>query len=291
MTEAGVKPPGFRLPQGTRVGAVRLQVADIERSLRFYRDLIGLALLDASGERAALGAHGAGTVLLELVEQPGVRAVPRRGLLGLYHFALLLPSRQALGRFVRQQLALGTPFGAADHSFSEATYLVDPDGLTIEVYADRPRESWQVRAGEYVAVSDPLDAAALVAAAGEESWSGVPAGSVIGHVHLYVDDLATAATFYHDGLGFDRTIWSYPGALFVSAGGYHHHVGLNTWARGAPAASAEDARMLYWELVVPDAAVAAAAARSLEAAGYTPAREDDAVVAADPWGTTVRLIP
>jgi catechol 2,3-dioxygenase len=289
MRQVGVRPAAFRLPEEIRLGRVRLQVADLERSLGFYRDTIGLAVHRQHEGRAELGAHGGGEVLLELVEKPGVRPVPRRGLLGLYHFALLLPTRAQLGRFLREQSRRGTPFGAADHAFSEALYLVDPDGITMEVYADRPRSEWQVRGGQYVGVTEPLDATGVLAAAGDEEWQGVPPGSVIGHVHLYVGELEQAARFYHDGMGFDRIIWSFPGALFVSAGGYHHHVGLNTWAAGAPPAGADDARMLDWELVVPDAD---AVARSMEAAGFAVARVDgsDDVVSEDPWGTRVRIV-
>jgi catechol 2,3-dioxygenase len=291
-SDVGVKPPGFRLPAETHVGAVRLCVADLDRSLRFYRDLIGLKVIAAGVHQARLGAHREDHVLLELHEQPGVRPVPRRGLLGLYHFAVLLPGRGDLGRFLRHHAALGTPFGAADHAFSEALYLVDPDGLTIEVYADRPRQNWSVSGGEYAAVSDPLDAASLVAAAGDESWGGVPPGTVIGHVHHYVGDLALASSFYHDGLGLDRTIWSFPGALFMAAGGYHHHVGVNTWAKGARAATGQDARVLEWELVVQDGEVVEAAGLSLEQAGFTVTRAaGDAIIAADPWNITVRITP
>jgi catechol 2,3-dioxygenase len=291
MSDVGIRPPHFRLPGDTRIGRVRLQVADLQRSLAFYRDVIGFAEHTVASDTAALGAHDDDDVLLELVEKPGVRAVPRRGLLGLYHFALLLPIRADLGRFLRRQSELGTPFGAADHAFSEALYLVDPDGLTIEVYADRPRSEWEVRDGEYAAVSDPLDTDSLLAGAGDSPWQGVPAGSVIGHVHHYIGDIALATSFYHDALGFDRTIWSFPGALFVGAGGYHHHVGLNTWAAGARIATDGDARLLDWQLVVPERAVIADAARSLEKQGYAVTRngEEGDVVAADPWGITVRI--
>lgn len=297
MSNVGHAPPGFRLPADIRLGRVRLQVADLERSLAFYRGTVGYAVHASGNGRAQLGARGDDAVLLELVEKPGVRPVPRRGLLGLYHFALLLPSRADLGRFLRAQARLGTPFGAADHAFSEALYLVDPDGITMEVYADRPRSEWEIRDGQYVGVTEPLDGDAVGASAGDTEWQGVPAGSVIGHVHLYVGDLDTATRFYHDGLGFDRVIWSYPGALFVSAGGYHHHVGLNTWAAGAPAATDNDARMLDWELIVPDTRTHDAVTASLTDAGYAVARVTDGVnaasgdvVADDPWGTRVRIL-
>jgi catechol 2,3-dioxygenase len=211
MSDVGHPPLGFRLPTDIRIGRIQLQVPTVQRSPAFYRDTVGFAVHASGNGRAQLGAHGAhgdDAVLLELVERPGVRPVPRRGLLGLYHFALLLPSRADLGRFLQAQARLCTPFDAADHAFSEALYLLDPDGITLEVYADRPRSEWEVRDGQYVGLTEPLDGDAVVASAGDTTWQGVPAGSAIGHVHLYVGDPDTAARFYHDGLGFDRAIWS-----------------------------------------------------------------------------------
>ena len=307
------------LPADTRVGRVRLQVADLDRSLGFYRDVIGFAVLEREGGTARLGARGGGDVpapagestgsepvLLELVEKPGARPVPRTGLLGIYHFALLLPTRSDLGRFLRHQSREGVRFGAADHAFSEALYLEDPDGITIEVYADRPREQWEVgqggnegRPGQGLPlVSDPIDVAGLMAAAGDAGWDGVPPGSVVGHMHFFVDDLDAADAFYVRGLGFEPMI-DVPTALFVAAGGYHHHVGLNTWRAGVRTATEDDARLLDWELVVPDAEARGSAATRLEEAGFEVDRsgsgdggETDAagaVTARDPWGIAVRI--
>lgn len=138
--------------------------------------------------------------------------------------------------------------------------------------------------------SDPLDAEGVVADAGDEPWTGQPAGTVMGHVHLHVGDLPAAEAFYHRALGFDKTTWTYPGALFMSAGGYHHHLGTNTWSSGAP--SAEDqARLLSWDLEVPTAADATAAAESLMAAGHHAHAAGTSWEAADPWGTRVRIVP
>ena len=155
----------------------------------------------------------------------------RGGQLGLYHFAILLPDRAALGRFVAHLARIGERAGASDHLVSEALYLSDPDGLGIEVYADRPRATWRYDGQRQLAMDTrPLDLNSLVQAAGGEPWTGMPAGTVMGHVHLHVGDIERAAAFYHAALGLDKVVWSYPGALFLSAGGYHHHVGLNTWA-------------------------------------------------------------
>ncbi len=240
--------------------------------------------------RVDLGAAGKPPVLLELVEKKGARPVPTSGRLGLYHSALLLPSRQALGAFVRHLDDARFPAGASDHLVSEALYLRDPDGLTLEVYADRPRNEWKTRDGEYLTALDPLDWDGLRGLSPEVRWTGVPAGSVIGHVHFYVGDLPQAEAFYHHGLGLDKVGWSLPGALFLSAGGYHHHVAVNTWVGHAPVATDDDARLVEWELIVPGSADVAEAAASLAMAGYRTVRECDVSVAGDPWGIRVKVI-
>lgn len=286
----GIPPDGFRLPEATRVGRVRLQVADLARSLAYYERVLGFRVLHRAAGEATLGAHGDDAPLVELHERAGAAPVPHRGRLGLYHFAILLPHRAALGRFVAHLAELGERAGAADHLVSEALYLHDPDGLGIEVYADRPRATWERQGRELVMDTRPLDVAGLAHSGGGESWAGMPAGTVIGHVHLHVGDLQEAAAFYHAALGLDVVVWSYQGALFLSAGGYHHHLGLNTWAGpGAARPQAGDARLLEWEIVVPRAADAEAAARSLDAAGYGITRADGGWLATDPWGTTLRL--
>jgi catechol 2,3-dioxygenase len=139
--------------------------------------------------------------------------------------------------------------------------------------------------------ADPLDVPSVIASAKGEPWTGMPAGTVIGHVHLYVRDLDQAAAFYHAGLGFDKIVWSYPGALFMSAGGYHHHLGTNTWAAGAPLATDDEARLIEWEIAMPDASSVAGAAKSLEDGGYEVRRDGDDAVARDPWGIQLRLTP
>ena len=231
--EYGIAPPGYRLPAATRLGPVRLQVADLARSLAYYERVIGLQALARDEHGATLGPPDEARVLVELKVRPGAAPVPRRGRLGLYHFAILLPDRAALGQFVRHLAEAGAYAGMSDHLVSEAVYLTDPDGLGIEVYADRPRRAWGREGRQLVMATEPLDVEDLVRAAGSARWSGIPAGTVIGHVHLFVGDLEAAAAFYHVGLGFDKVVWSDPGALFLSAGGYHHHLGTNTWATGA----------------------------------------------------------
>jgi len=286
----GIRPEGYRLPDRTHIGAVHLQVADLERSLEYYQRVLGLRVLSRAPQQAALVAESDSRPLVQLVEQPGVRPVPRGGLLGLYHFAVLLPDRAALGRFVAHLSALGVHAGSADHAVSEAIYLTDPDGLGIEVYADRPRAAWRIDSTRQLFMTTaPLDVRGLVAAAGGAAWTGMPTATTIGHVHLHVGDLGAAEAFYHRALGFDKVVWSYPGALFLSAGGYHHHLGTNTWSAGPPADD-RYARLLSWDLVLPRRGDAEAAVRSLADAGHAPAASPDAWMVADRWGTPLRIV-
>ncbi|MEX2111075.1 MAG: VOC family protein [Gemmatimonadaceae bacterium] len=287
----GIRPKSYRLPEATRLGRVRLQVADLERSLLFYEQVLGFRVIKRSADSATLGPHGDDHEIVELRQYRSARPVPQRGLLGLYHFAILLPDRRALGRFIAHLAEIGAYAGMSDHAVSEAVYLTDPDGLGIEVYADRPRETWRYDERQVYMTTKHLDADDLVRAAQGEKWTGMPPGTVLGHVHLYVDDIARATAFYHDALGFDKVVWSYPGALFMSAGGYHHHLGTNTWAVGAPKATDADARLLEWEIIVPTAEDAARAAQSLKTAGYEAAREGNEWHTTDPWGTRLRLAP
>ena len=285
----GVAPPGYRLPQATRLGRVRLQVADLARSLAYYEQVLGLRVVERGPATARLGAVDGGDVLVELNELAGATPVPHHGRLGLYHFAILLPSRAALGAFVAHLAAAGVRAGMSDHLVSEAIYLTDPDGLGIEVYADRPRTAWRHEARQLMMATEPLDVGSVVAAAAGAPWKGMPAGTRIGHVHLFVNDLAAGEKFYHAGLGFDKVVWSYPGALFLSAGGYHHHLGTNTWARNAAAATGRDARLLDWEIVLPAATDVAAAAASLAERGATIEWQGGDAAVVDPWGTALRL--
>lgn len=287
----GQRPSGFRLPEATHLGRVRLQIADLDRSLAFYQGILGLRIVDRSNGQASLAAHGDERILIELIERGGARGASSGGRLGLYHYAILLPDRAALGRFAQHASASGIRIGAADHLVSEAFYLHDPDGLGIEVYTDRPRSAWRRIGQQLMIATDPIDMRAILGAADGQRWTGMPAGTVIGHVHLHVGDLAQAAAFYSEALGFDRITWNYPGALFLGAGGYHHHLGTNVWA--GPSAippSIEEARLVEWTIELPDAASLADAADSVSLSGH-PLNKSDAgdISTRDPWGTTVRL--
>ncbi|MEO8680420.1 MAG: VOC family protein [Vicinamibacterales bacterium] len=218
------------LPDDAHIGAVTLRVRDLDRSSAFYQEVLGFRELHRSGRVASLGTANEHT-LIALEEHPGAVFRPRRSA-GLFHVAILTPSRAALGRSLRRLVDRGWPLsGVADHLVSEALYLDDPDGLGLEIYRDRPRDSWQRHGPEIIMGTDPLDIEELAREPGAElPWNGLDAGTVIGHVHLQVPHLDTAESFYCQGGGFTPMLRRYPGALFVAAGGYHHHVGLNTWA-------------------------------------------------------------
>ena len=299
----GLPPRGFRLPEAARLGPVRLQVGDLARSLAFYEEVLGMQPLEREASRARLGiraeaspgiAGGPGFPLVELVERKGARPAPSRGRTGLFHFAILLPDRPALGRFLAHAGEIGVQLGAGDHLVSESLYLQDPDNLGIEVYADRPRSQWRRVGRELRMATDPLDVDGVLAATGGGAWTGMPHGTVIGHVHLHVGNLAAAAGFYSEALGFDRTVWSYPGALFLAAGGYHHHLGTNIWAgQDARPPAPDEAQLLDWTVELPGDESLAAAAESLGregfAAGHRGGGGEEELHIQDPWGTRVRL--
>lgn len=214
------------LPSGTHIASVTLGVADLERSLRFYRDLVGLRELSRGGVSVALGTEGA--PILHLVEEANSTPPPARAT-GLYHTAILFPDRAALARGIRHIASRGYQFtGASDHLVSEAFYLDDPDGLGVELYRDRPREEWQCDGGTITMASLPLDVDDVLTAA-DRPFDGAPRGTRVGHVHLKVSDIARAEAFYCDDVGFSPVARFGSGATFLAADGYHHHVGANTW--------------------------------------------------------------
>ena len=292
--EVGIRPAPYRLPATAQIGRVRLAVSNLERSVDFYTGVIGLSVLSGrtiAGEHVTqLGIKGTNEVLLELQALPGVRPIDARTRLGLYHTAFLLPGRSELASFVLHLKVRHIPFGSSDHLYSEAIYLTDPDGLAVEVYADRPRELWTVAGQELLTGVSPLHFENLPAVA-QGSWAGAPVGTRMGHIHLYVGDLEEAKSFYHHALGLDIMTWSYPGALFTSAGGYHHHVGLNVWAAGSPQASEKDARLLFWELKLPNAEELHHVRGSLERSGYAAVLTSSGqLIIPDPWGINLLLI-
>jgi len=280
--------PGYRLPAALRLGPVCLEVADLERSLDYYNRVIGLAVVGRDAKRATLGATG-GDVLVELNEVPGATPHPYNRRLGLYHFAILVPTRAALGQFVAHLAAINAYAGQADHYVSEAFYLRDPDGLGIEVYADRARSAWPISNGQLAMGLDPVDMDSLLSEAGQTKWAGMPAGTLIGHVHLHAGDLGETEQFFHRTLGLDVTA-TLPSALFMSAGGYHHHLGANTWAGDAPRPKKGDARLLEWRMILPSKEDIDAVGESLTRGGYPANKAGDDLLAEDPWGTRLRIM-
>ena len=270
------------LPATLRLGAVHLTVADLDRAVGFYQDSLGLRLHRRDDPVAALGAGEDDLVVLH--EQRGARRAGRHA--GLFHYALLYPSREELARAVQRLGVTSTPItGASDHGVSEAIYLNDPDGNGIELYADRPREAWPPPSadGERVGMfTRRLDVEDLLATtAGEQPPRHAGPGLRMGHVHLHVGDLAAASDFYTGVLGFELMA-TYPGAIFVAAGGYHHHVGLNTWrGEGVGPAPAGTVGLREWTIVLD----ADELARVRERAGLA----GDGTIA-DPWEIRVRLV-
>lgn len=272
----------------TQLGLVALTVADLDRSVSFYRDVLGFQLLREEAEEAVLGAGG--TPLLALHGLPGAGPAPTNvnGLTGLYHFAILVPTRADLARSLLHLVESGYPLGgASDHLVSEALYLSDPDGNGIEIYRDRPRNEWPSVNGKIQMVTDPLDLRALIAEAQADPrpWKGLAEGTRLGHMHLQVADIPQARDFYHGTLGFDIMFdLERMGALFVSAGGYHHHLGLNTWhSRGGRPAPEGSAGLRYFSVQLPDAEALEQVLDRLDQAGVPYRREDGGVVVEDPW--------
>jgi catechol 2,3-dioxygenase len=274
----------------TAIGAVRLTVADLDRVRAFYERAIGLRTLGRDGDVVRLGALS-GPALVELVGSPDAPRRPTRST-GLFHLAILVPTRADLAVALERVVRAGRSFsGASDHLVSEALYLSDPEGNGIEIYRDRPRSEWGYDDGELRMATLALDLEGLLderpTGDGDE---GMPPGTRVGHIHLQVADLAAAERFYAGVLGFDVTVRGYPGALFLSAGGYHHHIGLNTWAgEGAPSPPAGARGLRSFEVDLAGAEELERVAARLEAAGVDARPEDAGLLVADPSGNRVLL--
>lgn len=215
----------FQLPDNVGVGAVTLAVQDLDLLSQFYQNIIGLKKREASDQVVELGTEERS--LLRLLHTPD--GVPANRATGLFHFAILVPTRSALAHWLKHAASAGYQLdGAADHLVSEALYLSDPEGNGIEIYRDRPREEWRFERGELIMDTLPLDLAGLLAESPNTPFDKLPAGTKMGHIHLKVDKLEKGIHFFEDVLAFDKMVVM-PGAGFLSAGGYHHHVGINTW--------------------------------------------------------------
>jgi catechol 2,3-dioxygenase len=273
----------------TNLGHVHLRVADLDRSLEFYEQVLGFRVHRREEDNVYLGVGGED--LLVLTESPGAKPRPRNTT-GLYHFAILLPDRTSLARSLRRLVEKDYPlWGASDHLVSEALYLDDPDGNGIEIYRDRPRGEWRWREGQVEMDTRRLDLGGLLAEPGSERpWEGLPTGTSIGHVHLHVRDLDEAKRFYHGTLGFDVMTRYGNQALFVSAGGYHHHVGLNTWA-GAGAAPPPDGSvgLRYFAVRLPEASELERVVRRLREDGVTFEERPGSILLRDQSGNGISI--
>jgi catechol 2,3-dioxygenase len=253
--------------------------------------VVGLTTLEEGEGRAVLGAGG--RALVELVEDRQAPVRPARTT-GLFHLAILVPNRVELARALQRLIAARWPLqGAADHLVSEALYLGDPEGNGIEIYRDRPREQWQRDGDELRMATLALDLDDVLGEAGgdEGAPGALPAGTAMGHVHLNVADLAAGERFYAGLLGLDVTARAYPGALFLAAGGYHHHVGLNTWrGEGAPPPPPGALGLRHFELTVPDGAALDAVLARLRASGVEVEVDGGAAIVRDPSGNGLRLV-
>ncbi len=272
----------------TSLGVVNLTVSALDQSLEFYRRILGFSTIRESEATAELGTEQ--TPLIALFELSAAKLKPPRAT-GLYHYAILLPTRADLARALHRLSDTGYPVGgASDHSVSEALYLADPDGNGIEIYADRPRSAWTYRGGQLQMTTLPLDVEDLMNALKTDPrpWNGLPPATRVGHIHLHVADLRAAEEFYQDVLGFDLMVRYGNSASFLSAGGYHHHIGLNTWAGvGAPPPPPDAVGLRWFTVVVPDPAELERILHRVQNAGIDYENQMDGILLRDPSGNKV----
>ena len=290
----------FSIHPATRLGRVVLTVANLDNQIAFYQQALGLRLHWREGSRAGLGAGGED--LLQLAEQPGAKRYQRTT--GLYHFAIVFPSRRELARAVARLFSLKIPNSPTDHIMTKSTYLNDPEGNGIELYAELPEDGWfGVENGNFVArradgsLSDgrePLDLEALFSLLKDDTRLDLPLpdGTRLGHVHLHVRNVQEAVDFYHGLLGFDVMGQSSTfQAAFVSAGGYHHHIGLNTWqGAGAPPPPAGALGLQYFSVKLPDPQALAQVHDRLAAASVPENQTGDGLLLQDPSKNGVLLM-
>jgi catechol 2,3-dioxygenase len=272
-----------------RLGPVHLTVTDLDRSVRFYEEAIGLRTHRRDDGAATLGAGG--DDLLVLVEEPAARPAGRHA--GLYHYALLHPSRIELARAAKRLIATGTPIsGASDHNISEAIYLPDPDGNGIELASDRPRERWgDLSDPTAIGGPTPLDLQGLLAPVeDEEPRAEASPELVVGHLHLHVGDIDRALAFWRDGVGF-QVMTRFPSAAFIAADGYHHHLGLNTWrGEGVPPQPDGVVGLRHWTIVLPGADEVGAVRERVAATGAGVEERPAGFLSRDPWRNAVEIV-
>ena len=270
----------------TYTGEVHLNVLDLNRSIQFYKEIIGFKVLELTSNKAVLTADGKTPLLI--IEQPENVTRKESHKSGLYHFALLLPTRADLGMIIKHFVDNQVALGAADHLVSEALYLADPDGNGIEIYIDRDPSVWRWTDGKVAMSTDPLDGDSIVAESAGLVWNGLPAGTIMGHVHLHVANLPDSEEFYN-ALGFE-VVSNYPQALFMSNGKYHHHIGLNTWnGEGAPKPSTGSVGLQSYALIYPTEIVLNEAIRKVEALEASVKSSENRFVVEDPAGNRIVL--
>jgi catechol 2,3-dioxygenase len=273
----------------TFVGEVNINVTNLARSLDFYQRVFGFQILEQTDNKVVLSPDGVRSILV--LEQPD-NVIPKQGrTTGLYHFAILLPRRADLANFLKhlvQTEGQSIRLGASDHYVSEALYFDDPDGNGIEVASDKPSDEWNWNDGIVDMATVALDANGLLAESDKE-WDGLPTDTVMGHIHLHVADLDETENFYVNGLGLD-IVTRYPGALFASYGGYHHHLGLNVWnGVGAPAPSENSVGLKWFTLVFADEEARQSKIESLRKVGAEVVAENDYYVTKDPAGNKILM--
>lgn len=281
------------LPNDMKLGVIKLFVSDLERSIRFYQEVVGFRLGKSTSTGAELTIDGNEPLVL-LEAMPNAQVTPRRSAAGLYHFAILLPTRKALGMSLTNLIQSGIHIGQADHLVSEALYITDPDHNGIEIYCDRPRSTWRRDAeGNYIMAADPIDWEGLLHEAEGAVWDGLPVGTVMGHIHFHVQNLQKSKEFYCDILGFDIAADARMAmkALFLSAGGYHHHIGLNVWAgEEAPLRAANGTGLDSYTLVFPTKESRSEAVLRLKLANVPVSEIYDTFIVKDPSGIPLRLV-
>jgi catechol 2,3-dioxygenase len=273
----------------TAIGPVYITISDLERSLGFYQNQLGLQLINREFDEAYLGVVD--RVLVVLKEDPAAHTAPNTT--GLYHFALRVPSRLELAKSLQRLSGTRTYVqGFADHLVSEAVYLSDPDDIGIEIYRDRPRDQWQYINGQLKMATDPLDLDGVLGElAGQvEDSMGMHPETTMGHIHLRVAQISPAENFYRDVIGFDLTLQYGPMASFLSAGGYHHHIGINTWAGvGLPPPRAHTTGLRWFTVQFHSNPELDRAVERAHAAGVRLEKHDDGWLVRDPSSNGVLL--
>lgn len=271
----------FHQKPATYVGEVQLKVSNLSESIRFYEEVIGLTVKDRSASQASFTTNGKDT-LLTIIEPEGVQS--KKGqTTGLYHFALLLPTRADLAQIVRHFIQDEIRFATGDHLVSEAIYLSDPDGNGIEIYADRNPDKWEWQDGEVAMTTVAVDIEDLLQETTTDAWHGLPENTVMGHIHLQVNDLEENEKFYIDGLGFSVVNRYGDSALFISDHDYHHHIALNTWSsRSARHAEESETGIHAYTILFPSEEVRSEKIVQLKKIGAPIHEENGAYYVYDP---------